>query len=190
VVSSEAKADLCRRIGAELVINRSGLSFWDDSGQALTGNWSRFRNIVRKLAGGDPEIVFEHSGRDTFGISVLTAARGGTVVTCASTSGYQHTYDNRHLWMHVKRIVGSHAANYREACAANELVNRARIHPILSHTYPLHAVADAAHAVYTNTHVGKIGVLCLAPTTGMGVRDPITRADHYEQITLFQQLRA
>ena len=38
---------------------------------------------------------------------------GGTIVTCASTSGYMHEYDNRYLWMNLKRIVASHFANYR-----------------------------------------------------------------------------
>jgi crotonyl-CoA reductase len=190
VVSSEQKAELCRALGAELIINRSGMSFWDEDGRQRAREWSRFQRLVRDLAGGDPEIVFEHSGRDTFGVSVLTAARGGTVVTCASTSGYEHTYDNRHLWMHVKRIVGSHAANYREAWAANNLVIRGRIHPVLSRTYPLDAVADAAFAVHTNSHHGKIGVLCLAPEKGLGVRDAATRARHLERITLFQETAA
>ena len=33
-----------------------------------------------------------------------------------------HEYDNRYLWMNLKRIVGSHFANYREAWEANRLI--------------------------------------------------------------------
>lgn len=187
VVSSAEKADLCRRRGAELIINRAGYEFWDPRGSPRKGNWSRFRDAVRDLAGGDPEIVFEHPGRETFGVSVLTAARAGTIVTCASTSGYEHVYDNRHLWMHVKRIIGSHSANYDEAWRANDLVIRGRIHPVLSRVYPLDQVADAASAVRANAHLGKVGVLCLAPKEGLGVRDERTRERHLDQITLFQR---
>ncbi len=187
VVSSEEKADLCRRRGAELIINRKGFEFWDPSGNPRKGNWSRFRDAVRDLAGGDPEIVFEHPGRETFGVSVLTAARAGTIVTCASTSGYEHVYDNRHLWMHVKRIIGSHSANYDEAWRANELVIRGRIHPVLFSVYPLDRVADATCAVRANAHHGKVGVLCLAPKEGLGIRDERTRERHLDQITLFRQ---
>ena len=43
-----------------------------------------------------------------------SAKRGGTIVTWA-TSGFMIEYDNRHLWMKLKRIVSSHFANYREA---------------------------------------------------------------------------
>jgi crotonyl-CoA reductase len=134
VVSSEEKAQLCRQRGAELIINRCNYEFWDAQGNPRRAHWSRFRDAVSRLGGGDPEIVFEHPGRETFGVSVLTAARGGTVVTCASTSGYEHHYDNRHLWMHVKRIVGSHCANYAEAWKANDLVIRGAIHPVMSRT--------------------------------------------------------
>jgi crotonyl-CoA reductase len=186
VVSSEEKAALCRRRGAELIINRNGFEFWDAQGNPRRGNWSRFRDAVRELAGGDPEIVFEHPGRETFGVSVLTAARAGTIVTCASTSGYEHVYDNRHLWMHVKRIIGSHSANYEEAWKANELVIHGRIHPVLSRVYPLDLVADATCAVRANAHLGKVGVLCLAPREGLGIRDERTRARHLDQITLFR----
>lgn len=190
VVSSARKAELCRRRGAELVIDRGAFEFWDPRGNPRRRDWSRFRDAVRDLGGGDPEIVFEHPGRDTFGVSVLTAARGGTVVTCASTTGYDHHYDNRHLWMHVKRIIGSHAANYEEAWRANDLVVRGRIHPVMSRSYPLDRIADAACAVRANAHHGKVGVLCLAPAEGLGVRDERTRARHLDQITLFQQSSA
>jgi crotonyl-CoA reductase len=189
VVSSEEKAELCRRMGAELIIDRSaeGFTFWDSDGRPRIRDWGRFRSLVRKLAGDDPEIVFEHPGRDTFGISVLVAGRGGTVVTCASTSGYQHRYDNRYLWMHVKRIVGSHCANYREAWASNKLVTRGAVHPVLSRTYSLDEVGEAAHQVHQNRHVGKIGIRCLPQREGLGVRDPAMRARYIDRITLFRE---
>jgi crotonyl-CoA reductase len=82
--------------------------------------------------------VFEHPGRATFGASVYVARRGGTIVTCASTSGLLHEYDNRYLWMNLKRIIGSHFANYREAWEANRLIRRGKIHPTLSRTYACH----------------------------------------------------
>src|SRR5262245_19812112 len=140
VVSSPRKAELCRRMGAELVIDRAaeGYKFWKDPHSQDESEWRRFGARIRELTGGDdPDIVFEHPGRETFGVSVFVARRGGTVVTCASTSGYLHQYDNRYLWMNLKRIIGSHFANYREAWEANRLIARGRIHPTLSRSYPL-----------------------------------------------------
>ena len=81
--------------------------------------------------------MFEHPGRETFGASVYVTRKGGTIATCASTSGYMHEYDNRYFWMNLKRIIGSHFANYREAYEANRLIDRGLIHPTLSQTFPL-----------------------------------------------------
>jgi crotonyl-CoA reductase len=191
VVSSTQKADLCRAMGAELVIDRAaeGYQFWQDEHTPDPAQWRRFGERIRELTGGDdPDIVFEHPGRDTFGASVFVAKRGGTVVTCASTSGFQHSYDNRYLWMHVKRIIGSHFANYREAWEANRLIGKGRIHPTLSKTYPLAQTGQAAYEVHRNAHQGKVGVLCLAPTEGLGVTDPQTRERYAAAINIFRGL--
>ncbi|BCB87386.1 crotonyl-CoA carboxylase/reductase [Phytohabitans suffuscus] len=187
VVSSPDRAQLCRRMGAELVIDRSEFSFWKDERTQDTDEWRRFGERVRELtAGEDPDIVFEHPGRETFGVSVYVAKRGGTIVTCASTSGFLHQYDNRYLWMNLKRIIGSHFANYREAWEANRLVSLGRIHPTVSRTYPLEQTGQAAYEVHRNVHQGKVGVRCLSPADGLGVRDPELRARHEAGINRFR----
>ncbi len=189
VVSSPEKAEICHRMGAELVIDRAaeGFRFWKDEHTQDDTEWRRFGARIRELTGGDdPDIVLEHPGRETFGASVFVAKRGGTVVTCASTSGYLHQYDNRYLWMNLKRIIGSHFANYREAWEANRLIARGRIHPTLSKAYPLEQTGQAAWEVQRNAHQGKVGVLCLAPEEGLGVRDPRLRARHAAAIDRFR----
>jgi crotonyl-CoA reductase len=189
VVSSPAKAELCREMGADLVIDRSaeGYRFWKDEHNQDPKEWQRFGKKIRQLTGGDdPDIVFEHPGRETFGASVYVARRGGQIVTCASTSGFMHSYDNRYLWMNLKNIVGSHFANYREAWEANRLIAKGLIHPTLSRVYPLAETGQAARDVHTNVHQGKVGVLCLAPEEGLGIRDRETRAKHETAINRFR----
>jgi crotonyl-CoA reductase len=174
VVSSPDKADICRAMGAEHIIDRNAenYTFWKDENTQDPREWRRFGAKIRELTGGhDPDIVFEHPGRETFGASVFVARKGGTIVTCASTSGFMHQFDNRYLWMNLKRIIGSHFANYREAWAANELIASGRIHPTLSKVYPLEQTGQAAYDVHRNLHQGKVGVLSLAPQEGLGVRD-------------------
>jgi crotonyl-CoA reductase len=191
VVSSAEKADICRRMGAELVIDRRAeeFRFWRDERTQDPQEWRRFGQRIRELTGGeDVDIVFEHPGRETFGASVFAARKGGTIVTCASTSGYLHEYDNRYLWMSLKRIVGSHFANYREAWEANRLIAKGRIHPTLSRAYPMADVGQAAYDVHQNLHQGKVGVLCLAPEEGLGVLDAEKRAGHLTEINRFRGL--
>ena len=188
VVSSAQKADLCRSMGAELIIDRSaeGFRFWRDEHTQDPKEWQRLGKRIRELTGGDDvDIVFEHPGRETFGASVYVTRKGGTIVTCASTSGFMHEYDNRYLWMSLKRIVGSHFANYREAYEANRLIAKGMIHPTLSKTFALQDAGQAAFEVHRNAHQGKVGVLALAPETGLGVTDPELRERHLPRITRF-----
>jgi crotonyl-CoA reductase len=190
VVSSPEKVKLLEDLGCEAVIDRkaAGYRFWSDEHTQDEREWRRLGKDIRGLVGDDPGIVFEHPGRQTMGASVFVCARGGTVVTCAATSGYMIEYDNRHLWMKLKTIKASHFANYKEAWEANALIARGMIQPILSAVYPLEQTGAAAYQVHHNLHEGKIGVLCLAPREGLGIDDPEMRAKVGEdRITLFRR---
>jgi crotonyl-CoA reductase len=190
VVSSEDRGRLLRAMGCENVVDRraEGYRFWTDEATQDEGEWRRLGKKVRSLAGDDPDIVFEHPGRQTMGASVFIAKRGGTIVTCAATSGYMIEYDNRHLWMKLKRIVASHFANYQEAWEMNRLIDRGAIQPVMSRAFPLEQVGDAALTVHRNEAEGKLAVLCLAPGRGEGVTDPEKRERIGEnRITLFQR---
>jgi len=190
VVSSPAKAKLLASMGCEAVIDRKAAAygFWSDEGTQNEAEWRRFGKDIRSLVGDDPDIVFEHPGRETMGASVFVAKRAGTIITCAATSGYMIEYDNRHLWMKLKTIKSSHLANYAEAWEANKLIERGRIHPRLSVVYPLSEVGEATRQVQLNLHDGKVGVRCLAPELGLGIDDPAFREKIGEdKITLFQR---
>ena len=190
VVSNEEKAQIVRNMGADKVINRSEMDFkfWNEEGtQQNPKEWLRLGKAIRELTGGeDIDIVFEHPGRETFGASVFVTRKGGTITTCASTSGYMHEYDNRYLWMNLKRIISSHFANYRESWEANRLIAQGKIHPTLSRTYRLEDVGQAALDVHHNLHQGKVGVLALAPEEGLGVLNTELREQHIDKINLFR----
>ena len=190
VVSSPEKAELLHDLGVEAVIDRkaAGYRFWADEHTQDESEWRRLGKDIRALIGDDPDIVFEHPGRQTMGASVFVCKRGGSVVTCAATSGYMIEYDNRHLWMKLKTIKGSHFANYREAWDANRLICEGKVVPPLSAVYPLEDVGEATLQVHRNLHEGKIGVLCLAPGEGLGIDDPELRAKVGERrITVFRR---
>ncbi|MDC0771010.1 crotonyl-CoA carboxylase/reductase [Streptomyces sp. HD] len=179
VVSSPAKAEAARRLGCDVVINRQDIGLDDrtaDDPRLVIEVGKKLGRAIRQQVGEDPHVVFEHVGRSTFGVSVFVVRRGGTVVTCGSSTGYQHGYDNRYLWMKLKRIIGSHAANLQEQWETNRLISLGRIMPTLSEVYSLEETGEAARSVQTNRHIGKVGVLCLASGPGQGVTDPELRA--------------
>jgi crotonyl-CoA reductase len=190
VVSSPEKAALLRDLGVEAIIDRkaAGYRFFDENGVHDEKEWRRLGKDIRDLVGEDPDIVFEHPGRSTFGASMYVTKKGGTVVTCAATSGFMMEFDNRYFWMRLKKLVGSHFANYKEAWEANRLVGKGHIQPVLSQVFTLDQTGEAAWQVHRNLHEGKIGVLCLAPSEGLGITDPELRAKVGEdRITLFRR---
>ncbi|MEX0167536.1 crotonyl-CoA carboxylase/reductase [Streptomyces sp. LMG1-1-1.1] len=179
VVGSEEKAEAARALGCDLVINRAEIGIGDDLGddpQRVVAQGKALGRLIRQGVGEDPHIVFDHVGRSTFGISVFVVRRGGSVVTCGSSTGYQHQFDNRYLWMRLKRIIGSHVANLQEQVDCARLFTQGSIMPALTALYPLEEIGEATRLVQLNEHIGKVGVLCLADRPGLGVTDPELRA--------------
>jgi crotonyl-CoA carboxylase/reductase len=163
VVSSIEKANLCRRLGAELIIDRQRFDLTQQVGIR------EFGRELRHLTGGeDPDIVFEHVGQATFPTSVYVCKRFGRIVICGATTGYDLTFDVRHLWMRQKSIIGSHIANLYEADQANRLVIEGKIQPVLTHTLAFNQVPEAQALQEDRYHLGKIAVLIGAPESGMG----------------------
>jgi crotonyl-CoA reductase len=173
VVSNAEKAQILRKMGVEHIIDRAaaGYQFWKDERTHDESEWRRLGKDIRDLCGEDPDIVFEHPGRNTFAASMFVAKKGGTVVTCAATSGFMMEFDNRYFWMRLKNLVGSHFANYKESWEANRLIAKGMIHPVMSQVFNLEQTGEAAFQVHHNMHEGKIGVLALSPQEGLGVTD-------------------
>jgi crotonyl-CoA reductase len=179
VVGSAEKAERLRRLGCDVIINREEIGLDGTAGtspEAAIAQGKRLGRLIRKEVGEDPHVAFDYVGQATFGISTFVVRRGGTVVTCGSSTGYHHTYDNRYLWMNLKRIVGSHAANLQEQAECTRLLALGKLMPVLSTVYPLEEIGEAVRLVQQNRHIGKVGVRCLAPADGLGVTDPAFRA--------------
>ena len=189
VVSNAEKADILRNMGVEHIIDRAaaGYQFWKDEHTHDESEWRRLGKDIRDLCGEDPDIVFEHPGRNTFAASTYVTKKGGTVVTCAATSGFMMEFDNRYFWMRLKKLVGSHFANYKESYEANRLISKGMIHPVMSQVFDLEQTGEAAYQMHHNMHEGKIGVLCLAPEAGQGVTDPELRAKVGDKLHLFRR---
>src|SRR3712207_7049833 len=92
-----------------------------------------------------------------------------------------HEYDNRYLWMNLKRIISSHFANYKEAWEANRLIDKGLIHPTLSKVYPMEEVGQAADRKSTRLNSSRANisyaVFCLKKkkTLNLSRRRPSSR---------------
>jgi len=112
--------------------------------------------------------VFEHPGEATFPVSVFVVKKGGMVVICAGTTGYNLTLDARYLWMHQKRVQGSHFAHLKQASAANKLMLERRLDPCMSEVFTWDQIPAAHVKMRRNEHKpGNMAVLVQAPRTGL-----------------------
>ncbi|MGO9174221.1 MAG: crotonyl-CoA carboxylase/reductase [Rhodomicrobium sp.] len=177
VVSDEEKRDFVMQLGAKGVINRKDFKCWGQMPKVGSPEYNDWFKETRKFGaaiwehtgkGNNVDFVFEHPGEATIPVSVFVVKRGGMVVICAGTSGYNLTLDARYLWMHQKRLQGSHFANLLQASQANRLVVERRIDPCMSEVFPWTDIPKAHMRMWKNEHrPGNMAVLVSAPHTGL-----------------------
>ena len=145
VVSEEDKRDFVMQLGARGVINRKDFNCWGELPKVGTPEydaWFKRRASSAPRSGRSPARATTSTAcssipaQSTFPVSVFVVKRGGMVVICAGTTGYNLTMDARYLWMHQKRVQGSHFANLMQAAQANKLVVERRIDPCMSEVFP------------------------------------------------------
>ena len=137
VISDESKREYVMSLGAKGVINRKDFTCWGQCRKVNSPEHAAYMAQARKFGKAiwditgkrDVDTVFEHPGEQTFPVSCFVVKRGGMVVFCAGTTGYNLTFDARFVWMRQKRIQGSHFANLKQASAANKFVIERRIDP-------------------------------------------------------------
>jgi len=186
VISDESKRDFVMGLGAKGVINRKDFTCW---GQLPTVNtpeydvWfkeaRRFGKAIWDITGkgNNVDIVFEHPGESTFPVSNLVCKKGGMVVICAGTTGYNLTFDVRYTWMHQKRLQGSHFAHLKQAAAANQMMIEKRIHPFLSETFSWGEIPAAHMKMMRNEHLpGNMSVLVQSPKLGLTTLEQVVDA--------------
>ena len=141
-VGSDEKIAKAKALGADHVINYRE---------------ERFEGVVRKLTQKrGVDVVFEHVGVDTFPGSMFSLKRGGTLVTCGSTTGISAEINLFQLYQQQLRLIGSFGCsigNLRDSLA-KMAAGIAR--PVIDSTISL-AEIDAALARLESRNVfGKI----------------------------------
>ena len=142
VVGSAEKVALAEQLGATNVIDRSSQDVLAEV-KAITGK-----------AGVD--VVFEHSGQETWPTSVAALRWGGRVVVCGASTGYEAITDLRFLWNKQQNLLGSHLASKAELAAALRAVEAGHIKPVIDHVFPLRDVSKAQQLMEDLKVQGKL----------------------------------
>lgn len=159
VVSNDEKEEQARKCGAKIVINRSKDKFGNfilENGEPNYLAWRDAKKTLEKKGIHNLDVVFEHVGRETLGVSLFLLSRGGKVVTCAASSGFNAVIDLRYLWMSLKSIIGSHFANYYESEQAAQLVFDGKVSTLIHSVNKIDKLPEMMNQMYANSTYGKI----------------------------------
>ncbi len=177
VISDPDKEEFVKQLGAMGTINRKNFNCWGQLPKVGSDEFKTWMNEAKKFGkaifeytgkGNEVDLVFEHPGESTFPVSCLVAKRGGMVVFCAGTTGFNLTFDARFVWMRQKRIQGSHFANLMQASQANKLVVDRRIDPCMSEVHTWDDIPLAHTKMMNNEHKpGNMAVLVQAKRPGL-----------------------
>ena len=185
VISDDTKTDFVLSMGAKAVINRNNFKCWGQLPKVNTPEFNEYMKEARKFGKAiwqitgnkDVDVVFEHPGEATMPVSVFVVKRGGMVVICAGTTGFNLTMDARFLWMRQKRVQGSHFANLLQASQANQLMLERRLDPCMSEVFPFADIPAAHEKMLDNKHLpGNMAVLVTSPKPGLRTVEDVLEA--------------
>jgi crotonyl-CoA carboxylase/reductase len=142
VVGGAEKVALAERLGAANVIDRKSQDVVSEV-KAITGK-----------VGVD--IVFEHSGEDTWPASMASMRWGGRLVVCGASTGFEAVTDLRFLWNKQQNLLGSHLSNKAELSAALKAVESGAIKPVIDQVMPLAEIAKGQQLMEDLKVQGKV----------------------------------
>jgi NADPH:quinone reductase-like Zn-dependent oxidoreductase len=144
--SSDEKLAKARELGANETVNYTR----DD--------WPK---EVKKLTNGrGVDVVFEHTGEATWPGSIVSLKKGGRLVTCGATSGFDARTDLRQVFYRHLTILGSMMGSKAELLAAMKFIESGQIRAVVDRTLPL-ADARTAHELMEDR--AQFGKLVLMP---------------------------
>jgi len=140
--SSEEKLAKARELGADVTIDYTQT------------DWPR---EVRRLTNGrGVDVVFEHTGAATWPGSILSLKKGGRLVTCGATSGFDAKTDLRHVFYRHLTILGSMMGSKADLLAAMKFIESGQIRAVVDRTLPLSEARKAHELIEGRAQFGKV----------------------------------
>jgi NADPH:quinone reductase-like Zn-dependent oxidoreductase len=139
---TDQKIEKARQLGADEVIHHGIM---------------RIHKEVRKMTDKrGVDVVFEHVGTMTWEESLSSLAKGGRLVTCGATTGYEAKIDIRFVFSRQLSILGSYMGTKSELATVLKLVSAGRLKPVIDHVLPLANCSDAHAYLEQGKHFGKV----------------------------------
>jgi len=139
---SDEKLAKGRELGADETINYT------------SADWPREVKRLTERKGVD--VVFEHTGAETWRGSISSLKNNGRLVTCGATSGFDGQTDIRQIFYRHLTILGSFMGSKAELLEAMKFIEQGRIRAVVDRALPLADARRAHELLESRAQFGKI----------------------------------
>jgi len=114
------------------------------------------KEVKRLTNGRGVDVVFEHTGAATWPGSILSLKKGGRLVTCGATSGFDAKTDLRHVFYRHLTILGSMMGSKADLLSAMKFIESGKIRAVIDRTLPLSEARKAHELIEDRAQFGKV----------------------------------
>ncbi len=150
--SSAAKLEQLSTLGADEVINTSSADIVEEV-------WSRHGKPRVFGASGGVDVVVNYIGGETWVPALKTLCRGGRMVTCGATAGFEPRTDIRYIWSFELSIIGSNGWTPEDQKQLLLAVRDGQVKPIIDRVVRLEETGQAIQDLFDRKVFGKILVV-------------------------------
>lgn len=146
---SDEKGAALKALGADHVVNYREQDF---------SRWAiaQYGKPQRRTHEGGVDVVINFTGGDTWRPSLKCLKRGGTLLVCGATAGYDPQEDLRYVWSFELNIKGSNSFYEENLTALLEMVANEQITPLIDRVLPLEEAAEGLRLIRDREVLGKV----------------------------------
>lgn len=149
--SSQEKIDRLLALGADEGLNYIETQFEREI-------WKRYGKPFRRSYEGGVDVVVNFTGGDTWVPSMKALKRGGRMLTCGATAGFDPRTDIRYIWTFELQILGSNSWTVEGLKEMMADIAAGRLDPPIDVELPLENAAEGVRMLEDREVFGKIVV--------------------------------
>jgi alcohol dehydrogenase len=104
------------------------------------------------------DVVINFTGGDTWQPSLRCVKRGGKILVCGATAGYDPKEDLRYIWSFELQIIGSNSFYDDNLQALMHFIQQGTMKPIIDKVLPLKQAVEGLRMIEGREVFGKIVV--------------------------------
>jgi NADPH:quinone reductase-like Zn-dependent oxidoreductase len=149
--SSAEKLDRLKALGADHVVNYRDTDW---------SKWAveQYGKPQRRSYEGGVDVVINFTGGDTWLPSLRCLKRGGKLLVCGATAGYDPKEDLRYVWSFELKIIGSNSFYDDNLAALMQLIAAGKIKPVIDKVLPLDQAREGLRLIESREVIGKVVV--------------------------------